>query len=114
MSLVTDRTDLAEVLSTIDGVRGFKYRPKDFSAGDAWPLIETVTRDQGAYLRVTWRVIIILPTDEKAASAWFSDHLEDITDALDQFAYVEEAKPYIQQTGAGDVNAIELTMSKEA
>lgn len=114
MSLSADRLELAQILSTINGVSGFPYRPKIMSSGNAWPMQGPMQRGPANDFDVEWRVIIILPTDEKKASDWFADHLEDITDALDQFAYVERIEPYPFQMEGSDVNAMLLTMNKEA
>jgi len=114
MSLSADRAELAQILSTIDGVSGFAYRPKIMSSGNAWPLLGPLERGPADDYLATWRVVIILPTDERKASDWFANHLEDITDALDQFSYVERIEPYAVQTEGGDVNAMLLTMNKEA
>jgi len=114
MSLSADRTELAAILSTVDGVHGFAYRPKVFTTGVAWPLLGPLERGPAADYLATWRVVIILPTDERDASDWFADHLEDITDALDQFAYVQLIEPGTVATEAGDKAAMFLTMSKEA
>lgn len=114
MSVTTDRLELAEILSTVDGVHGFEFRPATFGTGDAWPQIGPLERGPANNFLVTWRVTIVLPANERKASSWFTDHIEDLTDALDQFAYVERIEPFILQTEAGDANAILLTMNKEA
>ena len=74
MSLADGRTELAGILSTVSGVAGHRYRPSAARSGDAWPLVESLDNEQVGAFQVTWRVVVVLPSDERAASDWFDTH----------------------------------------
>lgn len=114
MSTAGDRQELAAVLSEIDGVKGFNYRPNVFTTGNAWPLLEVLDSPEAGAFQATWRVIVILPTDEVRASEWFDEHHEPISDALGDFGYVERIEPGLVATEAGDLQAMFLLVRREA
>lgn len=115
MSLAGDRQAIADALSTIDGVTGFKYRPTVANAGDAWPLIE-VLDNPGAYnFQATWRVVVVLPAGEQDAMEWFDSMHEEVSDVLiDQIGSVERIEPSLLATEAGTRNVMLLTVTREA
>lgn len=112
MSISADRQDLANALSGVDGVTGSKYRPAVLAPGAAWPLLESIDRDRD--MQVTWRAAIVLPRDERRASEWFDSHHEAVTDAIADFGYVERIQPGLIGTDAGDLEAMIITVRKEA
>lgn len=114
MSLQGDRAELATALSTADGVKGHRYRPRTLRAGAAWPLLEGLDRGPAYDFAATWRVVVILPGDEVKASEWFDEHHELLADALASFGYVERIEPGIVATEAGDLEAMFLTVRREA
>lgn len=112
MSISADRQAIADALSDVTGVTGVKYRPTVMSPGSAWPLLEGIDRSQD--FAVTWRVVVVLPTGERKASEWFDTHHEEVAEALEDFGYVERIEPGIVATDAGDLEAMFLTVRKEA
>lgn len=112
MSIAGDRQALADALSTVDGVTGSKYRPTVLIPGAGWPLLGGIDRSQD--YEVTWRVVVVLPGDERKASEWFDAHHEEVADALEDFGYVERIEPGIVATDAGDLEAMFVTVRKEA
>lgn len=114
MSLGTDRTDLADILSTVPDLQGFEYRPDVLAEGAAYPLQGPLERGPGNDFEVTWQIVIILPEDERKASDWFADHYVDIADALADFGYVERIEPGTVAADVGFFEAMFLTLTKEA
>lgn len=114
MSLVGDRAAIAQALSSADGVRGFSHRPATPKTGDAYPLLGSLDRGPASSFETTWRVVVVLPGDERAASDWFDEHHEPIAEALQGFGYVERIEPGIVVTEAGDKEAMILTLRREA
>lgn len=115
MSVGEDRADLAELLSTINGIHGFQYRPENSAnPGDAWPLIERMERGPANDFQVTWRVMVVMPKGERDAMEYFETRYEDVANTLADFAHVEEIEPGTVQTEAGSYNAMIVRMKKEA
>lgn len=112
MSIAGDRAALAAALNTVPGVKAAVYRPVVLNAGAAWPLLESIDRDRD--MQVAWRAVIILPAEEARASDWFDSNHEAVTDALDEFAVVERLEPGLVATDAGDLQAMIITLRKEA
>jgi hypothetical protein len=115
MSIAADRQTVANVLDSIDGVKGHMYRPKVFKAGDAWALSPIINRAIGSGPIVTWTVVVILPQDERKSMEWFDTHVEALMDTLsDEFAYVEDVDARPLPTDDGDLYVMLLLMRKEA
>lgn len=114
MSLTGDRAELADALSAVDDVKGYKYRPRAMNTGDAWPLLEFLDNPEAGAFEATWRVAVILPTDEIKASEWFDSHHEPIADGLADFGFVERIEPGLVATEAGDLQAMFLLVRREA
>jgi hypothetical protein len=116
MSLTGQRSELAEALSTVQDVNGFKYRTKTMNTGDAWGLIERLTNPGGMNHQVTWRVVVVLPPNEKDSSEWFDSHYEEISDVLnEQFGFVEEIElANLQVEGNNSRPAALFTVIREA
>lgn len=114
MSISGDRQAIADAMSTVDGVNGHRYRPQVIMPGAAWPLLGVMERGPAGDFDVTWRVVVILPTGERRASEWFDEHHEQVADALADFGYVERIEPGLADTEAGDIEAMIITVRKEA
>lgn len=114
MSLTADRAAMQVLLSGVDGVKGFQYRPNVISDGDAWPMLESLDDPEATAFVATWRVLVVLPPDEVKASEWFSDHYEPIAEALADFGYIDRIEPGLIATEGGDLQAMFLTVRKEA
>lgn len=113
MSLVNDRAEIAAALSTVTDVNGYEYRPTTPRPGDAWPTLPTLERVGGLVWQATWTVIVFLPQDERAASAWIDDHFLAIVTALQVPGFADAAEPGVMQTSGGDQYVLEITMRSE-
>jgi len=114
MSLAGDREEIAAALSTVEGVTGHQYRPRTLPPGTAWPLLERLDNPMALDFQATWRVVVILPADEQRASEWFDAHHELVTDALAPVGHVDRIEPGLVATDAGDLEAMFLTVRREA
>lgn len=111
MSLDTDRQAMADLLSTVPGVRGYPYRPPAPAEGDAWPTLPTLDLDRGLVWRPTWTVNVVLPSDERAASTWIDDNFLAVAAALRSGrAFPESAEPARMPTDVGDLLVLEITL----
>jgi hypothetical protein len=114
MSLTGDRQALADALTAVDDVTGHRYRPRTLPPGTAWPLLQGLDRGPAFDFEATWRVVVILPGDEQRASEWFDAHHEQVADALADFGHVDRIEPGLVATDAGDLEAMILTIRREA
>lgn len=115
MSIVGDRAALATALSAIDDVTGHQFRPRTLPPGTAWPLLRRLERaDEVPDFEATWSVVVILPSDEIAASKWFDAHHETIADGLADFGFVDSIEPGRVETDSGDLEAMILNVRREA
>lgn len=115
MSLMNDRQEIAALLSTVEGVTGRKFRPTGLKTGVAWPLLDSLNRDdQSGQFAATWRVVVILPEDEQKASEWFDSHHEPIADALESFGYADQIEPGSLDADGSDIPIMILTLRREA
>lgn len=114
MSLTGQRQDIADALSTVEGVSGHPFRPRTMPAGAAWPLLQRLDRGPAYDFEASWRVVVILPGDEQRASEWFDAHHEEIAEALADFGYVGPIEPGLVATDSGDLEAMILTIRREA
>lgn len=113
MSLVGTRQEIADALSTVDGVKGYRKRPKPSKPGDGWPLLSSLERADGLSFTVTWRVLILLRQDEVAASEWIDAHHEDLVDALEQVGFVDRLEPVQLAADNSTQYALQITMRSE-
>lgn len=111
--MIATRQTIADALSTVTGVKGYAKRPKTVKAGDAWPLIEQLTRGPGQAFETTWRIAVVLGPDEATAYDQFDTLVPAVTDALVPVAYVDLARPLIIQTEAGDLFGCEVQARSE-
>lgn len=114
MSMLTMRDDLAEAASTVAGIKGHNKRPSALRAGDAWPMLRQLPRDEesGQFFAL-WRLVVYVPQDEAAALEFTDQHVEPLIDALTPYAYVESAGPAILQTGPSQVMVLEILLRGE-
>jgi hypothetical protein len=113
MSLTGQRQEIADALSTVEGVTGFKYRPTGLNTGMAWPLLDVLTSQRRDY-EATWHVLVVLPPDEQKASEWFDDKYEAIADALtNEFGSIEQIYPEGLRTSEGDIQVMRLIVRRE-
>lgn len=113
MSLTDDREAFATALTTVDGVKGYAYRPPAPRPGDAWPLLGAMDRADGLAFIVSWRVLVFLPQDERAASMWMDAHVDGLVDALEPLAFVDRIEPVNTGPDAAPQYALQITMRSE-
>jgi hypothetical protein len=113
MALVGDRQEIADALSTIDGIKGYMRRPTAWKAGDAWTRLTAIERSAGMAYGVTWTVSVILGTDETLAETRTDELIDDLFDSLEPVAFVQSVTPALYQTQAGDFFALEITLFRE-
>jgi class 3 adenylate cyclase len=113
MSLVGDRQAIAAALSGVAGVRGYAYRPKTTKPGDAWPLLGRMDRAAGDAFTINWRVLVLLPQDEAAASEWIDSHVEQLVDALAPVGFVDPIEPVALGASGSDQYALQITMRSD-
>ncbi|SCF06536.1 hypothetical protein [Micromonospora mirobrigensis] len=107
------RTTIAGALSTVEGVNGYAYRPATPRPGDAWPLLGSLERSEGVSFYVTWRVLIFLPQDERAASDWIDANYEAVVDALEPVGFVDRIEPVALNASGSDQLALQILMRGE-
>jgi hypothetical protein len=111
--MITTRQTIADALSTVSGVHGYAKRPKAVKAGDAWPLVDQLTRGPGQAFETTWRIAVLIGPDEVTAIDQFDTLIPAIADALVHVAYVDLARPISIQTEAGDLFGCEVQARSE-
>lgn len=111
------RSEVAVAINAISAstLTGYQYRPRTTSNGDVWALLDSIEREQvsGQY-EVTWKVVVVVPSDEQSAMECFATWADDITDALEDLAYIERIEPGLLPSEAGDMNCMFLTLRREA
>lgn len=110
MSLAGDRAAIAAALTAAGlDVRGHTYRPDTPRPGDAWPLLDALDREDGM-LAATWRILLVLPGEERGAIEWMDARAAELVDALALVGYVERIKPAMIN---GTLFGAEVTMRSE-
>lgn len=107
------RQSVATALNAVPDVRGYAHRPSTIAVGDGWPLLSTLTRTQGTSFVAQWRVRVLLPQDEEAASAWLDDHWAPLFYALEPLGFIPQAAPVMLDAAGGGLYALEITMIAE-
>jgi hypothetical protein len=113
MGFTTKRQQIATALTGVPGMTGHPHRPSAPNAGDGWPVLGPINRAVGEAFNVTWRVRIVLPQDEVAASTWIDDHWEPLFYALEPIGFVGQAVPTLLATTGGELYALEITLLAE-
>jgi hypothetical protein len=113
MSLTTKRQDFATALTGVPDVTGHAHRPASPAIGDAWPMWSGNTRNRGTAFVVQWRVRVMLPQDEAAASVWIDAHWDALFYALEPHGFVGQSTPVLLNAAGGDLYALEITLTAE-
>lgn len=83
------RTDIAEALSTVDGVQGFAIRPAGAQLGDSWPKRGAATHVAPGAWETSWQIVVLAPTDEAAQDDWIVAHQDDLAEALAPVVHID-------------------------
>lgn len=114
MSNADTRQDIADAMSTVDGITGHASRPSALNTGDAWPQWRGADRAGGHAFTNTWNVLVVLPSaDDVSADAFADEYGEALIDALRPVLYVDSFTPATTPSEAGDVYALLLTGRSE-
>lgn len=111
--MITSRQSIADALSTVAGVTGYAKRPKATKPGDAWALVNQLTRGPGASFQTEWRIAITIADDPITAADKFDSLIPEVTQALQAVAYVDSARPIAVPTEAGDLYGAEILARSE-
>lgn len=111
--MITSRQSIADALSTVDGITGYPAKPKATKVGDAWPLVNQLTRGPGNAFETEWRIAVTIGTDLGTATDKFDELIPVVTQALQQVAFVDLARPLIIPTEAGDLYGVEIIARSE-
>jgi len=115
MSLAADRAAFAAALDPIADITGYDDQPALLNVGDAWVRWAgwTPAGPPGTYLS-SWLVDVITGGTPSDAMKFLDTHLELITDALDDLAYVTGVAPVdFQIPNVGVMHGAEITLHKE-
>lgn len=113
MSFSAKRLELAAALTSVADVTGHATRPSTPAIGDGWPVLGPFVRQGGTAFLVTWRVRVMLPQDEDAASSWLDAHWDALFYALEPHGSVRQASPALLASAGGELYALEITMIAE-
>lgn len=111
--IATMRADLAAALDTVPGIQGSEYRPAAIKTGDAWPLLSQLERGEGLAFTGTWRVLVVLSSDERTASDQTDTLVPALVDALEPVAFVDSITPVQIQTSGGELFALQIILRSE-
>lgn len=111
--MITNRQSIADALSTVAGVTGYPKKPTAVKPGDAWPLIDVLTRGPGSAFQTTWRIAVTLSPDQVKAGDMLETVVPEVTQALHEVAYVDLARPLAIPTEAGDMFGCEIIARSE-
>jgi hypothetical protein len=109
MSNAATREAIAAAVTAIDGLKGYAKRPTSLNTGDAWPQWGGAERSDGALFVNTWRVYVVLPSDETTADNWADEYGDLLADALEPVMFVDTIAPALLAAGEGDVLALMIT-----
>lgn len=111
--MITTRQTIADALSTVDGVTGYPKRPKVVKAGDAWALINQLTRGPGNAFEIEWRIAVLIGPDVGTATDKFDSLIPEVTQALVHVAYVDSARPIAIPIEGGELYGAEILARSE-
>jgi len=111
--VITTRQSIADALSTVDGITGYVTKPKVTKAGDAWALVNQLTRGPGNAFETEWRIAVTIAGDVGTATDRFDSLIPEVTQALQPVAYVDSARPIAIPTEAGDLYGAEIIARSE-
>jgi hypothetical protein len=111
--MITTRASIADHLSMVPGVRGYKERPKVLKVGDAWPLVDELTKVEGVAWQTTWRIGVVVGTDVGTATDKFDTLIPAIADALQPVVFVDSATPLRIPIEGGELYGAELIARSE-
>lgn len=83
--IAATREAVAGALDTVADLRGYAWPPRAYKPGDAWAQWGGAGLAGDGYATTftsRYRVIVILPDDQKAADRFADDHLDAIVAAL--------------------------------
>lgn len=111
---MSTRQELADAVSTVDGIRGYEFRPTVLTAGVAWALRGELERGEALDFMASWRIVVVLPPGEQRASEFFDAKYKPLAEALEDLGYVERIEPTLIATDAGDLDGMLITLRREA
>lgn len=89
MSLLAKRQQFTDALSTVEGVKGYDYKPTTPRAGDAWAQWRGMSRGEEVQFTNAWAVVVYLPQDDRGAEQWVEAHIADLYDAINPVAFID-------------------------
>jgi len=113
--MITTRQSIADALSIVEGVTGYAKQPKVTKAGDAWALVNSLTRGPGKAFETEWRIAVTIAADPDTAAERFDSLIPEVAQALESqdVAYVDSARPIAVPTEAGDLYGAEILARSE-
>lgn len=99
---------IAAALDLVEGVTGYAAPPATPKPGDAWPVLGQLERGPGCAWLVRWRVLYVLPQDERQAAPQIIGVVNALTATLRSALYVESAVPVDIQTDQGTLLGLQL------
>lgn len=83
--IVATRQAIGAALDAVDGINGYGWPPRAYKPGDAWGQWGGAGLAGDGYATTftsRFRVIVVLPADQKTADAFADEHLDAIVAAL--------------------------------
>lgn len=103
------RDAIASAVSTVEGLTGYRRRPKAPKVGDAWPLWRGSERSDGWAFVQTWMVVVVLPGDEATADEWADQYGAPLFEALEPVMFVDKIEPAAIAASSTDMYALQIT-----
>jgi hypothetical protein len=109
------RSEIRAALATITGLTAFAERPSVIALGSAWPMWRGLTRSHGGtgLLISTWHAFIVVGKTERAATDFVDARAQDVAIALQPAGWVTAVEPYLIDTEAGPLYAVQITLTRE-
>lgn len=109
------RADIAEALSTVEGVTGQALPPRTPRAGQGWPEWQQTTPSTMTGDEITWQVHVALPSGSPDSTVLEADAIVGaLLDALIELGDIQTVQPttlVMQQAGAQPLPCITVTMT---